>query len=299
MEEEKHFRLPNFTSILPTYTNVEQDDIRSAFTVGNHVSLRELPNKIRYNSIINSKIDKSKVNIRSGIPGGGGRKITKNGLFEQFEYIPSRYSLADEILMKERLEDEAVTLGVGGKPFVPGSNKLKLKFENAFEDKDGNIGAFKYMSDPYEAAQNQNLRAKWIEDSKILHGPFIPSGTKKALEAPSRSLLPDICKAIHQVIARDWGDLEFSVQATEDDDVVVRFSLMAVESELGVESYMNCLLKKNDTINDYMLRKVVEDWCTKPGDGYLSFIFRPPWIHTRSSDSYYTLHPEERIFGSK
>ena len=54
-----------------------------------------------------------------------------------------------------------------------------------------------------------------------------------------------------------------------------------------------------DTINDYMLRKVVEDWCTKPGDGYLSFIFRPPWIHTRSSDSYYTLHPEERIFGSK
>jgi len=62
-------------------------------------------------------------------------QVTKNGLFEQFEYIPSRYSLADEIMMKDRLEDEAVTLSVGGKPFIAGTQKIKLKHETAFEDK--------------------------------------------------------------------------------------------------------------------------------------------------------------------
>ena len=232
-------------------------------------------------------------------------QVTKNGLFEQFEYIPSRYSLADEIMMKDRLEDEAVTLSVGGKPFIAGTQKIKLKHETAFEDKVLPGTAFhtwfcatpsnscKLNSETIQKFKKNKLlfcflvvcvgcvaasekeiwlhalesicslisskfqltyhvcRMEWItptatwvipmklprtrtwelngseynynchpfftkpnwvhllilihvlllfriEDSKILHGPFIPSGTKKSLNAPSRAMLPEICKAIHR-----------------------------------------------------------------------------------------------------
>ncbi len=77
----------------------------------------------------------------------------------------------------------------------------------------------------------------------------MPGGTSKSLSAPSRAMLPDICKGIHRVIEADWAEVEFTVVATEDDSVVVRFSLMTLESELGVEAYMNCFYRKNGNTN--------------------------------------------------
>ena len=53
-------------------------------------------------------------------------------------------------------------------------------------------------------------------------------------------------------------------------------------------------MQSNSTVGDYQLKKVVEDWCSKPGDGFIYFMFRPPWVKARLVDSYYTLHPEER-----
>ena len=42
--------------------------------------------------------------------------------------------------------------------------------------------------------------------------------------------------------------------------------------------------------------QVVEDWNVTPGDGHLYFTFRPPWVAARVTDTFYALHPEQRIF---
>lgn len=87
------------------------------------------------------------------------KKVVSNrGLFAEFEYIPSRYGLADELATKERLESEAKRLAVGGKDFVCASNTKKLKHEDGFEDKEFR---FPYLGDPYAAARDQEMRAKW------------------------------------------------------------------------------------------------------------------------------------------
>jgi hypothetical protein len=62
-----HYTQPNFSSILPDYINAEAEDIKAAFTIGNHVSLRELPDKIAYTTVLKAKGDKAKENLRAGI----------------------------------------------------------------------------------------------------------------------------------------------------------------------------------------------------------------------------------------
>ena len=33
-----------------------------------------------------------------------------------------------------------------------------------------------------------------------------------------------------------------------------------------------------------------------PGDGHLYFTFRPPWVNVRPTDTFFSLHPEQRSF---
>jgi hypothetical protein len=41
---------------------------------------------------------------------------------------------------------------------------------------------FLNADDPYEAAKEDVLRAKWLADNKVLHGDFKPSLQDKSLE---------------------------------------------------------------------------------------------------------------------
>ena len=43
-----HYAAPSFASILPEYTNLDTEGIKAAFSTGNHVSLRELPDTFSY-----------------------------------------------------------------------------------------------------------------------------------------------------------------------------------------------------------------------------------------------------------
>jgi hypothetical protein len=196
-------------------------------------------------------------------------------------------------VFQDRVTEQSKQMEIGGKAFVCSSTSAKLKHEDGFEDKQHR---YPYMSEPFEAAQEQMMRAKWLEDSKVLHGPFVPSGNDKALNLPTRKLLPQIVEEIHQVLSDDWIDYEFSVLATEEDTLVARFKLDSIESEKGLVAYMNILARSNAVIEKYKLRRIVEDWNTKPGDGFLHFTFQPPWVHGRPTDTFFTLHPEQRSF---
>ena len=151
-----HYAAPSFASILPEYTNLDTEGIKAAFSTGNHVSLRELPDTFsyesqhntlhstishsspsyyRHNAVSVKKAEKARENLRTTMTAEQHRKVTTGGLFEVFEYIPSRYSLVDEINKRKRLEGEAALLAVGGSAFVCGSSNVLMKYEPAFVQK--------------------------------------------------------------------------------------------------------------------------------------------------------------------
>ena len=79
-------------------------------------------------------------------------------------------------------------------PFNPAQNKKLHKHEYPFLDnKDRSfVYGFLCINDPYEATKDERLRAKWIEEAKLLYGEFRPSGPQKPLTDVSKSRLEDI-----------------------------------------------------------------------------------------------------------
>jgi hypothetical protein len=98
-----HYMLPNFSSILPEYANAEAEHIKCAFSTGNFMSIVKMPNKLAPNSVSQARQECIDENRQSAIVLRGPPKmITKCGLFNQFEYTPSRYSLSEELLRAVR-----------------------------------------------------------------------------------------------------------------------------------------------------------------------------------------------------
>ena len=67
--------------------------------------------------VIATRAARAEATRRFLLPAGSGpvlksRDDNQQGLFEAFEYMPSRYSLADELESKERVEVEAKRMAV-------------------------------------------------------------------------------------------------------------------------------------------------------------------------------------------
>jgi hypothetical protein len=79
-------------------------------------------------------------------------------------------------------------------PFNASQNKKLLKHEYPFQDnKDEKfVYGFLCLDDPYEATKDERLRAKWIEEAKLLYGEFKPAGPQKPIHTISKSKLEDI-----------------------------------------------------------------------------------------------------------
>ena len=71
---------------------------------------------------------------------------------------------------------------------------------------------------------------------------------------------------------------------------------MQLESEAALLAYMNVFISSNYVVDKYKLIKVVEHWAERPGDNYIYFMFRPPWVRAAIIDTYLALHPEKRRF---
>lgn len=297
-----HYALPNFSVVLPTYSNHESDVIAQAFRIGNYVSLHDLPGRIKPGQVSRGRFQKILENRQASeyaeVP--AGRFQSKPKLFSDFEYLPSPYSIVDEIQAAERLEHQAAVEKVGHKKaFVLADTSIKLKYDDAFH---GGIPPYKDDADPYECADDQALRHKWLREAQILAGPFRPAGRVKgptgeaATERPCTKDMREIVEFLRQDIDADWEDYNFIVCATDDEHVVVRFELSTLDSEPGLVAYMNIFARSNTNVANYKLTKVVEDWNVTPHDGHLYFTFRPPWVKARIDETFYSIHPEQRSF---
>ncbi len=304
-----HYALPNFSVVLPTYSNAESDLITQAFRIGNFVSLNAMPNSIkpgqvsrsRFQKILDNRQPAEDWNVTLGAP-----YKPKPKTFSEFEYISSPFSLADEIAKEDREKHhEAVKAAGHEKAFVMSDTSQTLKYEDEFRggaNPTFEFNAFTSTADPYERADDQALRFKWLQDAQILAGPFRPSGRVKgslgqaASELPTRSTLPQMVAELREGIEFDWSEYAFLVCSTDDEHVVVRFELATLDSEPGLSAYMNVFARSHRVVSKYQLKKVVEDWNVTPGDGHLYFTFRPPWVASRITDTFYSLHPEQRTY---
>ncbi|ETW00681.1 hypothetical protein, variant [Aphanomyces invadans] len=251
-----HYMLPNFSSILPEYANSEAEHIKCAFSTGNFTSIVKMPSRLAPNAVIQARQDNMDENRRNVVAARGPPKmVTKNGLFNQFEYTPSRYSLSDEILRAERLESEAKRLEIGGKDFVCSSGARKLKYEDGFEDKEY---VYPHMEVHYNDAIDAAVRKRWMEDKKILHGAFIPGGATKAIGAPpTRKMLPDLLKELTETIVSDWEDCKIVIAPTDDGNIAIRFDVDTIGGvEHAVTAYMNVLCNNHRITTKYALLKV-------------------------------------------
>mmetsp|Transcript_5760 Transcript_5760/g.14746 ORF Transcript_5760/g.14746 Transcript_5760/m.14746 type:complete len:372 (+) Transcript_5760:22-1137(+) len=307
-----HYALPNFSVVLPEYANAEADIIRNAFRTANYTSISNLPEGIKNGTVNESRFERIVANRQpapdgtaAGVQGetvlfGQMRRLpdktNKAKYFMEFDYQPSPYSLAEELAKEERAESKRKISDAGHlRDFVPTDSRKRLPHEDV-------AGQFtEYIIDPFECAGDQVLRQKWLMDAQVLAAPFKPAGRTRGPSGATntfsgRQQLPEIVAALQSAIEEDWEGYPLLVCATDDEHIVIRFDLSTLEQEPGLIAYMNVLASTNEVVSTHRLKRVVEDWNVTPGDGFLYFTFRPPWVTVPTLETYFALHPEEKVF---
>ena len=222
---------PTLSSTLPNYSNTETDRIRAAFHAHNFTTLSNaLPDTIAPESILMARESRRISNLNDD--GAASFKPVARGgsLNPTFTYVPSKYSLLEDLKKLQRTEHEAKVASISAKPWAKGSTKsLRLKHEEQFGDS-AEPYRYPHMDDLFEAAEDQNRRMRWLQEQRVIHGPFVQSAAGQSLSKPSRKMIPEIVQQLHRVLKADWEESNFSVCATEDDLVVCAFDPRSVPS---------------------------------------------------------------------
>jgi hypothetical protein len=251
---------PNISSRLPDYLNGPTEAIRAAFVPNSYRTIQGLSGQSI--TAANGEV----LPFRAG----SGAVVS----FSDFVYECSPYDLADEDRVKQRQEHEDKIQKIAGdQPFFGGYNTHKLKFEDY---------AFEYVSDPYDGTKEHERQQRFLEESKCLSRPFVPPGTEKALERPTRALLGDVLSTLYRTIAADWPEAQPAVLSTSEDLIVVYFLQEKVRNVHGVTTYMNNALRRNEAVQQYELAKVPDGWGIVTADKHLMFTLRPPWVRARA-----------------
>ena len=104
------------------------------------------------------------------------------------------------------------------------------------------------MNDPYEATKDEKLRAKWIEEAKLLYGEFKPSGPQKPLSTVSKSRLEEIVECLKRLLLSDWNDVNFVIGTNPNELIEIKFDMNTVDTLQGLHAYMNTMLNTNDEV---------------------------------------------------
>ena len=216
-----HYEVPSLSSMLYEFTNREQDLVNQAFRTGNYINMRDLPENIAPNNVLQQlHVKMRQVLHESTVNAANKQKHLEHlkgngGFFMKFEGSES-----DPFLDQSKIDRPLKPRGPEDKPaFNPGQVKRLLKYEYPFgDDKDGKfVYGFLCMNDPYEATRDEKLRAKWIEEAKLLYGEFKPAGPQKPLSQVSKSRLEDIVESLKRLLLSDWNDVNFVIGTNPND----------------------------------------------------------------------------------
>lgn len=273
------------STILGGHAMYEQDIIREAYSSANYTSIRELPDRFRAGEVALSRelraleVHKPEDTAKEKLVRSRRASERTSGLFRTFEYVPSPYAREKEMQARDRLLAKAKQLEIGrGKEFVSGSDTYKTKYEDCF---DPHSYRYPYQSNDIDSLKNAEARERIVHESKILYGPFHPSGksARECFDKATRARLPEMVAVLQRILNEDWSDCSFQVTTTADDHVAVCFDIMSLDGQLsGLRAFMNTLEASHPDIRRFDLRKSGKEWNKVPGDGNVYFLFRPPWV---------------------
>ena len=282
-----HYEVPNLTSMLYEYTNKEQEYIQRCFRAGNFNQLRELPDSVKPNSILDSNREKQNfaVHFRSkgAFTEADKQKENISKIFGKdsvkFEEVEDNYEAFLDNQRQEKLKSKKKQKDLhGDKGFYPVSSKSKGKYENPFNENDKEyLYPFLNEEDPYEAAKDEVLRHKWIEESKYLYGEFKPSVKENSLLLPGRTVFMEILEEVKKVLLADWNDVNFVIGTNPEEMIEIKFENNSIDTEKGLKIYMNNMISANSVMRKYGLRRISYFWGYKEDD-YIYYMVAPPWV---------------------
>jgi len=111
--------------------------------------------------------------------------------------------------------------------------------------------SFLSAGDPYEVVKEEKMRARWIEEAKLLYGDFVTAGATKPTQSIQRSVLPDIVDVIKKLLLSDWNDVNFVIGTNPKDFIEVKFDTSTIDNLQGLHCYMNTLVNNNDDLQRF------------------------------------------------
>ncbi|CAG9325745.1 unnamed protein product [Blepharisma stoltei] len=269
------------------YTNREQDLIKQAFEAGNYTYLSKFPHRLKPLSLTNN-LKKLSRSVLETPRKPRSLSLSKN----HFEWMPDSYNNWKEALSKERQKNKEKRELISQNEFRwPGISK-KSKAHEGFSD---GKRAYITIDDPFDSFDSQAYRMKWIKECQMPSETFRPP--LKPETNLSKMQIRDMISFIKNKIVVDWEDCMFVIGINSDDMIEIRFEEETIENPKGLHNYMNLLIENDEEIHYYKLRKIVQKWGFKT-DGFITYVMSPPWVHSRVSDTFYSLHPEQSPKGS-
>jgi hypothetical protein len=112
-----HYRMPSLSSMLPSTSQHDTEYIFRTFNVGNYDLIKTLPTTLKARQVQEARTARQDQARQFLMPRPYQPLVRKDpanqlGLFSTFEYIPSRYSLADELAARDKVESEAKRMAV-------------------------------------------------------------------------------------------------------------------------------------------------------------------------------------------
>ena len=297
------YAMATVNSVLPEYTNSDQDVVRCAFSPANCVSIAQLPSEIKYNRVsvsrsvkrlaalgchrakrvspvamARSRHDERMLKTQplpsprdylagawpANCPSGHGELPHTSKQFSDFDYKFSPYNTARLLADLERQQHVHAQAVISETPFAPSDVCFKGKHETALT----------YTSEPYKPAISIICRPQ----RPNRFGPFSPAtGSRGLSRTVGPKKLSSILTSLRKLLHEDWRLCSFTIHGSPNEPVTISFSLDTVESEASLKTYMNHMSKMNHIINDNNFVKMNAAWALKNGDGFIHFCFQPPW----------------------
>jgi len=137
------------------------------------------------NAIQKAMRDKQDTNLAFKPPQGKVVNLAGGGLFRDYEWMPEPYDNFLKAKSVEKKENKFKQQVVSKSEFVAGMDRFVWKYHDCFlseEQKKNYVLPYFVSDDPYEATEEELLRAKWLHENKIMNGEFRPCQADKSLE---------------------------------------------------------------------------------------------------------------------
>lgn len=204
-----------------------------------------------------------------------------------------------EDLTSRRLDHEDKQKEVHNQPFYcmpkrPLPHKHESYFTSLqFQPYSSVAIGFLSEDDPYEANNFEVLRAKWLNDSKMLYGDFKTAQNDQSLKKANKMDLPDMVGFIKRNLLTDWSDINFIIGSNPEDYIEIRFDNESIDAPKGLHAYMNTLTNTNDFLIKYRLKRITENWGLKSTNGkYIYYMLAPSWVKNKNPTLYLKDFPQ-------